>query len=315
MATSISKLAIMLTADTSGLTSGLTRAQAVIKGFGTNLTAGGANNFIGMFSRGAGLAAVIGLSTAALYRFLSLGIREGNAFEQQMAGVNGNVSKLKESFTGLAVTLTGPLRRALNTIGESFTDVFDMALKDRDIVSIFGAGKSGAEMRKALEAQKAGMDAAKKAAEENAKAVLKAAEAHQKWIETMKDKGADITASLRTPVEIFADTIAELRELGGKGFIDPETFGRGMDRAKADLLDATRIAKEFKSALDIRVGAVERFSTAGFSAVSGNRDQLMKANELNRQKLEESKRQTKIQQEGFDALKKKQPVILKRSSL
>jgi predicted dinucleotide-binding enzyme len=315
MATSISKLAIMLTADTSGLTSGLTRAQAVIKGFGTNLTAGGANNFIGMFSRGAGLAAVIGLSTAALYRFLSLGIREGNAFEQQMAGVNGNVSKLKESFTGLAVTLTGPLRRALNTIGESFTDVFDMALKDRDIVSIFGAGKSGAEMRKALEAQKAGMDAAKKAAEENAKAVLKAAEAHQKWIETMKDKGADITASLRTPVEIFADTIAELRELVGKGFIDPETFGRGMARAKADLLDATKIAKEFKSALDGRVAAVERFSMAGFSAVNSGRDQLVKMLDEQKKQLAEEKKQTALLDEANHLTRTRKPITITRNRL
>jgi hypothetical protein len=305
----------MLTADTSGLTSGLTRAQGIIKGFGTKLSPAGAGNLLTMFGRGAGMAAGIGLASAALYKFFSLGVREGNAFEQQMTGINGNVSKLKESFTGLAVTAAGPLRRGLNSVSAAFADVFDRAVKDRDTTFFLGAGKTGAEMRKALEAQKAGMDAAKKAADEQAKAIKAAAEAHQQWIDTMKDKGADITASLRTPVEIFADTIAELRELGGKGFIDPETFGRGMDRAKADLLDATRIAKEFKSALDIRVGAVERFSTAGFSAVSGNRDQLMKANELNRQKLEESKRQTKIQQEGFDALKKKQPVILKRSSL
>jgi hypothetical protein len=311
MATSISKLAIMLTADTTGLNTGLTRAQAAIKGFGMKMNANGAGNFLGMFARGGAVAAgaaAIGLSLAGVYQFLKLGVTAGAQFEQAMTDsldtLSGKTQALRDAFTGLAVAVTGPLRDGLGELAIRLSRVIDWGTKAL-------GGMTGAEMKK----QVAAREALVKSLKDQEAAAQKAADAHKRLVESMRERGASIEESLRTPVEVFADTMNELRELGSKGFIDPETFARGTAKARADLISATKLAKEFKSQTNFSVGAVERFSSAGASAVNAGRAELTKIVEFEKAQLEEQKRQTKLLEEANALERTRKPVVFQRSSL
>lgn len=315
MAASIAKLAILLTADTSGLTTGLTRAQGLIKGFGLNATPGGASNFLSLFAKGAGPIAAVGLSLAGVYRFLRLGVTAGAEFEKQMAGVNAQADTLSarsaalhQSLSGLAATLTGPLRSGLAQVADSFSQVFDQMTRDL-------GGTTGAQMAKMLEMRKKSVELAKQEQEAQEKAAKAAQEAHAKLIESMQERGRALTESLRTPTEVFADTINELQKLVGKGFIDPTTFTRGTAKAKADLLDAMKVAKEFKRITDTRVGATERFSQAGFSAVQAGRAELIGILAAEKMQLEEGKKHTKLLEEVADLTRRRKPVTITRNRL
>jgi hypothetical protein len=312
MATSISKLAIMLTADTTGLNTGLTRAQAAIKGFGMKMNANGAGNFLGMFARGTAGIAAAGIAIAGVYKFLRLGITAGAQFEQAMTTSTntliGRWDALKLSVGGFAAMLTGPFRDAMTGSLEGLADMFDS-------VTRFFGGKTGAEMAKLVEARKKHLDLLKQEKEVQEKAAKAAHEAHERMVQSMRDRGAAITEALRNPVEVFADTMNELRELAGQGFIDPDTFARGTAKARADLVAATKLAKEFKSQTNFSVGAVERFSSAGFSAIQSGRAELIKIIEAEKEQLAEEKRQTKLLEEGNELARTRKPVVFKRSNL
>jgi hypothetical protein len=311
MATSISKLAIMLTADTTGLNTGLTRAQAAIKGFGMKINAAGAGNMLGMFARGGAVAAgaaAIGLSLAGVYRFLKLGVTAGAEFEQAMTDsldtLSGKTNALRDAFTGLAVAVTGPLREGLGELAIRLSRVMDWATKAM-------GGLTGAEMKK----QVAAREALVKSLKDQEAAAQKAADAHKRLVESMRERGASIEESLRTPVEVFADTMNELRELAGKGFIDPTTFARGTAKARADLIEATKLAKEFKSQTNFSVGAVERFSSAGFSAIQSGRAELLKIIEAEKTQLAEEKKQTALLDEANHLTRTRKPITITRNRL
>lgn len=72
--------------------------------------------------------------------------------------------------------------------------------------------------------------------------------------EEMGDRGMDLARSLRTPLEVFADRMEELRELFDGGFIDQETFDRAITQA-AEQLE--------RSLPQLRLGAPTGFAEVG----------------------------------------------------
>jgi hypothetical protein len=142
------------------------------------------------------------------------------------------------------------------------------------------------------------------------------AAAQQKWRDNMQSAAANIVKAMRTPQEVFADTVNELREMANIGFIGPETFARAMSKAKEDLLSSAKSAERIKSAFaDTRLSAVERGSVAASNLFQSMRAEEARQTALAKDELDESRRQSKLLQEGNDIARKKKPVNFMRSSL
>ena len=93
-------------------------------------------------------------------------------------------------------------------------------------------------------------------------------------------KGKSLTESLRLPDEVFNDSIAEIKALYDAGVISLETVSRAVQKAQEDLQGASKMGDEMKATQS--VGAAERFTSAGFSAVADGRremDALVRAEE------------------------------------
>ena len=166
----------------------------------------------------------------------------------------------------------------------------------------------------------ASMERRKKLAEEIAQKEEAAAKAASRAFQDAQDKAKSaaerITQSLRTPAEVYADTVAELNNLLQIGLVSVETMGRGVAKARADLIDAGKIARETKSLTSSSgpLSALERGSSAAIAFIQQSREEQAKANELARQDLEESKRQTKAMQDVEKAVREKKTVQLMRSN-
>ena len=95
--------------------------------------------------------------------------------------------------------------------------------------------------------------------------VAKAAEEAKKLAD-LQHKGEQLTKTLRTPVEIFTDTLADLEEMINAGAISWETYNRAISKANEDLLKSLDTQKKINRAREKGFGAVTRGTVAAFSA-------------------------------------------------
>src|SRR5690606_17644952 len=72
-----------------------------------------------------------------------------------------------------------------------------------------------------------------------------AAEAQREWEATL-ERGKALTESLRTPLEVYQDTLADVNELLDQGAISYETYSRAVEKAQKDLEAATKEWNTFK---------------------------------------------------------------------
>lgn len=116
-----------------------------------------------------------------------------------------------------------------------------------------------------------GMKEAKQRADditvESTKAAEKAAEAIESAKEQLKAKGTSIAESLRTPSEIYRDTIAELNDLVNAGLLNWELYQRGIRRAVDELSKGKQVLQDWNTPA---IEAVTRGSSGAFSAVQAN---------------------------------------------
>lgn len=203
-----------------------------------------------------------------------------NMMGRQADTLSGQWEKFKEN---LQIIATETMKNFANALKDILTEV--NRLLDAWI-RWFGLerqrskqSKEGAEeVRKQIDAQNAAAKAAEEAAEKQ-KAALKEQE---QALERAKSRADSISKSLRTPSEIYRDTMTELRDLFQDGLLSIDMFVRGTGKAKKDLDDALKTKKEIDKSPD-RVGAVERFTQAGFSAAQRSGES---------KKLEENTRRT-----------------------
>jgi hypothetical protein len=120
--------------------------------------------------------------------------------------------------------------------------------------------------------------------------------------------------ALRTPDEIYKDTIAELKDLAAQSLLTSEDVARGTAKAQSDLDNATKNKERILRAQDTSVGAAERFTMAGFSAVQQGREQArLEANQ--KKHIEVAKEQSGLLK-GIDArLANAKPVVFQMSNL
>lgn len=311
MANSIAKLAILMTADTSGLSTGMARAQLLVKGFSTNVNSAGKASqlLLGTFTKGTGLLAATALLTTFAYR--------AAAAASSMGALENGTDRWRESID----SLNASMGQFFRTLGEStstqnpFQELSAFGSRRFDEFSKLMGGETGAEFKTRMAGAAAETKAAAERLKEYAKAAEEASEKHRKFIASMKERAGDLVSSLRTPAEVFADTISEIQQLSEFGFLDPENATRGILRAKKELLDTLEIAKEFKRATDVRVGAVTRDTMAGFSAVQAGRAELKRIADDSKASLVEDKKQTKLLEEANALTRTRKPIIFQRSRL
>ena len=132
----------------------------------------------------------------------------------------------------------------------------------------------------------AAMEAEQKAIEEAAKAR-----------EALEKKGASLTASLRNPMEMYNDTLANLNSMLDAGVISWETYGRAVAKAQDDIKKSDEFkAKEIKVAERQAVGVTLR-GRGTFSIQQKQHRALEKIREEERLQLKQLKQQTALLQQ------------------
>jgi hypothetical protein len=286
---SIAKLAVQIITDTKGLVTGFGAAATETKRFareteksGLNLSrlgragADAAKSFGGIgglgFKFGAA-AGPIGI-TAAAVTALAVGLaRAGDA------GEDFRIEKLREVgelTPGLktAAEMFGELREQLTNFAELAGFSMKPLLSDlKELARSANVLAFGEEAVAALEKQNekarglAEAHRQRKAAEEEAaKAAAKSAEEAKRHLDELRRRGEDLTRSLRTPDEIFKDTVVELRELAAAGHIVPETLARGMAKAGEEFRKTIEGVKTLKREL-VGVPALELGTAAARTAM------------------------------------------------
>lgn len=71
----------------------------------------------------------------------------------------------------------------------------------------------------------------------------RAARAEEARLEALRAKAAQLREQLRTPIEVFRDTLTELRDMFDREFIDENIFSRAIEKATNDFMEASRTVK------------------------------------------------------------------------
>jgi hypothetical protein len=140
----------------------------------------------------------------------------------------------------------------------------------------------------------------------------KAAKAAEKAAKQMESEAAHITASMRTPAEVMADTVGRLNELVYEGAISWETYRRAVLKANKELSEANAHEESHSSRSDN--AAVVRGTTAAFSAVERGRSEMERIAKAGQQQLDAAKQANEL----LNAIKTntaKAPVTLKQASI
>lgn len=157
--------------------------------------------------------------------------------------------------------------------------------------------KSSAEAKKAADAtQKLNLELFNGPKPDNSAAEA-AAKAAEKEAKRMQQLGQQITDSMRTPLEKFADQVGILQDLLDNSAITAETYQRAMAKARDDVREQAKSAKDIKEALDKSDGPVAAFqygTQAAISAISQSQREQRNAAEAQRKFSEEQRRTNEI---------------------
>lgn len=256
---SIASLAVKIIADTFGLSQGFDRAGKQTKQWANNVEGGnrklsllgkqaitasgalgrmgGLATSFGMIGGPIGVAAVaatalaVGLARAAdaSEDFRIEKLREIGRIGPEIKTTADYMGELREQFAAFAELSGLSLKPLLSDFSQASKLINE---------AIFGEKKMADLAKENLEARRAG-----------------------ELLAPLKRRADELKKTVRTPFEIFADTIGELRSMREEGFIAGETLTRGANRAAEAYRDATDKVHKMKDAL-IGIPALE-MGTAG----------------------------------------------------
>ena len=242
------------------------------------------------------------------------GVITGVEFEQ-IEAANDAMEKLGKSWEGIwaqaavevapvlqdlvellteALQLVKSIGSAFGGYGKYFIPVYGLllAIKDTwDWITDADATKAAAQEKldigeKLLADTKAQHEAEMKAIEETAKAR-----------EALEAKGASLMESLRNPMEMYTDTIADLNMMLTEGVIGWQTYGRAVAKAQEEIKKSEEFkAKEIRVAERQAVGAAIRGQSGTFSIQQKQQRTLERLREEERQQLRQLKQQTALLQ-------------------
>jgi uncharacterized protein Yka (UPF0111/DUF47 family) len=195
---------------------------------------------------------------------------------------------------------------------QKFANVFTLGANQRTADAV-AQGKVMKEGQAAIEKMRQDAQKAAEATEDMGESLSQAAEDMSANIAELKSRAESLTQSLRTPLEKYADTINELRSLFKGGFITDETFRRGVADAANTLLDASNHMRQ--TFRELRgIGAVERNTTAGFSAVHAAMRQSQNQQRWEKAQADELKKQTQLLEDANRMAAQRQNVVLRQAT-
>lgn len=326
MADSIAKLAVVITGDASPLAKATGDAAQIVRKFDSDTSNAFANGVKGakLFQaaihgaegslRGLGhlaelsfgvagpLLAIAGIAKAT-FEFaaaadelnVKLGASELDTWAGQWKRLTENVST--------AVGIIGePLAGAAKEASAAFADLaasFNEWMRPGITAELEAVAHAEERAKEHAKQQAIAKKAAEEAERKRAQAAKEAADAAEKERDAMtqwmheQDRAADsIRKSVATPLEQLKDKFLELRQLFHDGFIDEETVGRAAEQA----VDAFRKAKG-ELTRDTGTAAVNRFTTAGFSAVQSGQRELQRLEQIQKDQLAEAKKIADVDRE------------------
>jgi hypothetical protein len=340
VANTIAKLAVIITGDASPLQKSLDKAASMAKQFAdrdldaiekkwnqlrqvfNSLSSG---NLIGAVGNLAKLAGPIGIAATAA-GLLATKFAAVSDAQRVAAGANpadtwaGQFDRVETQVGRIAAILGRPVADILAHETKQVADTLELIVRNimpdwvrQEEAAIALAKRKNELAKQAAEAKKAEAKAAEEALQ---KARELAAFEHSRGMEQL-GRARAIADSLRTPREELMATLGELSILLNAGALSVETYERGIQRAKEEFMEATRLKDKFTPPgnRSSSVPAAERFTQAGLSAQRGGERELERIAEGQRMALEEAKRQTALQEEANRIAKETVPVVLRRSSL
>lgn len=259
------------------------------------------------------------IGSAAVYEAFQRMTESGGLFNGMMERMNqtmlGQWEKLWDNMTNTAARffegsggqiILGFLEHMNNSV-EQFNTALDYILGRSAPGQAFAGSVLGGGAVSALESKK--MEDEKKRLEQEAD---KAAKEAKKLADDMKKSAENISKSLRTPAEVFADTIRELHTLMGEGLLSWEIYARGVKKAQ-DTFQSASLGK--LQAPTQGIAAVERGTTAAFSAIQqAKREQDAQINQQ-REMLAVQKQQRKILEDILSETRNKKPVTVAKVDL
>jgi hypothetical protein len=331
VANTIAKLAVIITGDASPLQRSLDKAAMSARQFAQrdldaldrkwnqlrqSFTALSSGNLLGAVGSIAKLAGPLGIAAAAagLLAAKLAAISDANKVASGAAAADtmaGQWSRVLEQVTRIAVILGRPfaevLARELKHIADILEWIVSFIMPDwlRKEEARIAAAKKAKEEAKKEAAEK------KKAAQEAEKAAQKAREVaeyeKQKHMEQI-GRARAIADSLRTPREELVATLAELSALMNAGALSAEMYQRGIAKARDEYMEATKVKREFERSSTQGVGAAERFTAAGFSAVQAGQRELKAIADHAKKQLEAQREQARLTKETNELIRTFEPV-------
>ncbi len=132
----------------------------------------------------------------------------------------------------------------------------------------------------------------------------------RRHMEAIQQQGNSLTNSLRTPAEIFADTLREAADLMKFGVITAETFARAQGKAKDQLLGSLNAARQIRDIQrESSVGANSRNTSAGVSAAFQAGLELRRLEAIEKQQLARQEEANRLLKEANDLAKERKPQV------
>lgn len=232
--------------------------------------------------------------TASMVVKIGLAVAAFGAAVVVISKVIGVIKLLVSAYRALATSqaivqaLSGPKGWALLAAGAvaaaaAVAGVSAMMDKVGDDVAV--AAQAADEIAKIGDAAQVTGNAIKDAADE------------QERLAKLMDRGKTITEQMRTPLEVFKDSVTDLDELLAANAISWKTYSRAVEDAQKKLDAATESADKFRNSNRSSIGGVaatQRGSSAAFSAERAASSNTARLAELQRQQLAESQKQTSL---------------------
>lgn len=271
----------------------------------------------------------------------------GNMMGKQASTLSGEWSTLVDTMKGVAETLGEALLPAAKVVVESLTTTVGslgvlmkaaaptiqnianrMANFFREILvavdSVIRKTVEWAEYlnsvaehwgvvnKKSIQSYRTGFVKATKEVDEAAESTNEKMEQIATTVDDLSSRGKELAKSLRTPDEVYADTVSELKRLYDAAAISQETYNRGLDAAADKLKKATGEAKNLRKVMEYQpTPALSRNSVAGFSAALQNE---FRAREIVEQ-AKKAELERKKQHAETNELLKKNTVTIKQINL
>lgn len=337
MGQSISKIGILVGMDTSGLATGASQGAATLRGFKTQVDAidgGGVGSEFKLTSAfkaaGAGLHAMegslkgIGSSMALLAGggFVMVGIAAEIAALFAAAKFSAWGIKLAmgqdAEFTGKWKVFKDELADLALKVGELFMPLIKWWLDVGIAATRALKGGTRAEAgsydrltdpegyaRKVKDANDKIIASGQEWSDKYTQQVKAIEDAAKRKADAMASAAEQISRSLRTPAEVFNDTVAELNQLMNANLLTFTTFSRGINKAASDFAELNNKAEKLKSiqARTMNVAALERGSSAELSARNKVETLMAGSADIAKQQLEVQKRQEATEKQIRDILK------------